>query len=163
MNLLFDAFSLLQGQKWELVITGRGGPSVVDACRKDSRIRQTGLVDDGELAGVYASADVFVSPRDPLLEENKINFPSKLLEYLVWGKPVISTWTGGISPMYRDALIVLDHPTPHGLAALVSDVSGWTAEQRIIYQSRVDSFLSNHTWTYQAERLVSFLRMVCGK
>ena len=48
---------------------------------------------------------------------NDISFPSKLFDYLSWNKPIISTCTKSLDPVYRIILhIVDDNPVSIAIA-----------------------------------------------
>lgn len=142
----------------ELWICGKGAdPALEEAAAADRRIRLLGFVDERRLESVCRRASVFVNPRPSDRMENHANFPSKVLEYLSWGTPVVSTWTGGLSPEYRDVLVVVDDDTPAGLANAIRGVLGWSAERRRSYRERVEAFVEGRSWDVQADRLVGWL------
>ncbi len=157
-DLLFKAFTELQGAEWELVLTGRvDGPGLA-AIQKDRRIRYLGMLEEDALREVCLSADAFVNPRDPLLPENQVNFPSKILEYLAWGRPVVSTWTLGLAPEYREILQVVDPASPHGMAEAFRALRSWSGPDRDRYRDRLGKFLQTKQWGTQASGLGEWLR-----
>ena len=58
---------------------------------KYPNIHYCGLLSYKDYLEMLKTTDICLSFRDPSLPENNNNFPSKILEYFSWGKPVIST------------------------------------------------------------------------
>ena len=46
-----------------------------------------------------------------------------------YGKPIISTWTPGLSEEYRDFLEVPEQDTPLSLARTIEEVLGWCSKK----------------------------------
>ncbi len=154
-ELLARAFERVVRDDVRLVVCGPGRHDALQAlAERDARVTIKGLVPEAELAAICATAAVFVNPRLPSAPENINNFPSKLLEYLSYGRPVVSTWTPGLSPAYRDVLIVSD-ATPaafaHGIAR------GLQADSEDTYALASRFVSASHTWDAQAARLDDFL------
>ena len=104
--LLLNAFRLLRRDDCELWICGKGDNSNLrDAVKIDPRIKYIGLLPRDELAERMNKADIFVNPRPSNIPGNERNFPSKLLEYLGYLKPIVSTMAQA-GPDYRDLLFV---------------------------------------------------------
>ncbi len=89
---------------------------------------------------------------------NRNNFPSKVLEYLSYGKPVVSTWTSGIAPEYASLLAVPTEESPDAFAQTLRDVLVWPRERRADHARAACAHLvGKKTWSYQALRLADFL------
>lgn len=163
VSRLVEAFRGLDADA-ELWICGKGADRALEeAAAADRRIRLLGFVDERRLESVCRRATVFVNPRPSDRIENHANFPSKVLEYLSWGTPVVSTWTGGLSPEYRDVLVVVEDDTAAGLASAILGVLAWSAERRRSYRERAAAFVEGRSWDVQAARLVRWLdREVLG-
>jgi glycosyltransferase involved in cell wall biosynthesis len=117
-----------------------------------------GVVDEAKLRVLSEAAWAFVNPRPPSIAENAHNFPSKVLEYLSYGKPVVSTWTPGLAPEYREVLMVVDGESPDALAARLADALALEPGALGEHRERVRAFLAaNKLWTVQAERLRAWL------
>lgn len=73
--------------------TGKGSliDRVREAAQNDKRICYPGNLPYEEYIGKLKSADVLINPRNMSLPENRNNFPSKVMDYLATGRPVIST------------------------------------------------------------------------
>ena len=160
VNFLLKAFERIQDPDVELWICGHGSNSDVKAAlKRDSRIHFFGLVSESRLQEICEQASVFVNPRPSQVPENTMNFPSKILEYLSYGKPVISTWTAGLSPEYRDVLEVLNEETEDCLAKTIENVLHWSDNQMTQNSEKIKEFLlKSKTWTHQASRLINWLQ-----
>jgi glycosyltransferase involved in cell wall biosynthesis len=86
------------GWRWVLVGDGPYRPRIagaIDAAGLTSRVHLAGRVGEGELAGWYAAADVFVHPT--LYEGSSL----VTLEAMAHGKPVVATRAGGLPDKVR--------------------------------------------------------------
>jgi len=92
VDLLLDAVNESHGD-WVLEIFGKGEleDDIREAASANPRVVYGGVVSPAELGGIYARADLLVNPRPPDQELVRYSFPSKLLEYMAVGRPVLST------------------------------------------------------------------------
>lgn len=94
VDLLLRAFEILSEPHYRLVICGQGEElkdEINEASKRDLRIQYKGYLSHDDYLKVLEDADVLVNPRNMNLPENKNNFPSKVLEYIATGRPVVST------------------------------------------------------------------------
>ena len=155
VDLLLDAFAEIRNSDVRLWICGKGdNPKLRDALQNDHRITFYGCVDEKTLQQISRQAWVMVNPRPNHVIDSLHNFPSKILEYLSYGKPVVSIWTPGIAPEYRSVLIVPDAETPAGLAHAIDRVLEWSETQCREHSLTIRRFLETEkTWRIQVERL----------
>lgn len=107
LELMIESFKRTSDPFSQLIICGRGMYSGFNkSICKDKRIKYLGLVSYDQLLSLYREAFCFVNPRLSKYEENNHNFPSKLLDYFSYGKPIISTMTKGINPIYLEYMFV---------------------------------------------------------
>ena len=124
----------------------------------DYRVEVKGFLSNAEVDSLCRSADVFLNVRTPGLGDNLVNYPSKIPNYLSWGKPVVSTWNDSFSPDYRELLEVSDD-TPEGFVRVLDDVLSWGVEKRKEKYAQIRSWFEEHkSWSRQASRLVTWLR-----
>ncbi len=163
-SYLMKAFERVERKDLELWICGFGSNVDVDrAVEQDERVRFLGLLPEDELHEVCERATLFVNPRPSALPENAGNFPSKLVDYLKYGKPIISTWTDGIAPSYRRILTVLDEETPECLARTIEEVADWDAERRGERMEEMREFVrTEKLWPVQIRRLLDWLESEVG-
>jgi len=93
VDILLNAMENLEENKIELWISGKGELEyeVRTASEKDTRIKYLGHMEYSEYMKCLEEADVLINPRNMSLPENQNNFPSKIMEYLAVGKPIISS------------------------------------------------------------------------
>lgn len=110
-SLLFSkALKLDSNLNFELHILGHGkaDQKLLDICNKNKHIFFHGYLDQCHFESVMSTSHFFVNPRPIGIAENKYNFPSKLITYLQYGRPILSTKTYGISPLYDSFIIYND-------------------------------------------------------
>lgn len=160
ISFLLKAFERVRDPDIELWICGHGGNSdLTEALKRDNRIRFFGLVAEARLNEICEQASVLVNPRPSHVPGNTMNFPSKVLEYLSYGKPVISTWTSGLSPEYGEVLEVLNEETEECLAKTIENVLHWPDAKVAQNSIKIAEFLlKNKTWACQANRLINWVK-----
>ncbi len=162
--LLLDAFSQLGSDAVELWLTGAGPleERVREASRRDSRIRFFGSVTYSELLALYRQADVLINPHSTTHESVRYLFPSKLLEYLGTGRPVISTCsTPDIRDEYGDVLYLLDEESPAALATAMARLSAMDPATRQAMGARGRAFVATRkSWKRQAARVAHFIASI---
>ena len=162
IDLLLDAFEKIGAQEIELWICGKGeNQKVRKMAKADARIKYFGCVSEARLHSLCQKASVMVNPRPSRFLANRNNFPSKLLEYLSYGKPVVSTFTPGIHPEYIPYLKIPAEETPDAMASAIMEVLAWPRTQVKERAEETQQFLAkSKSWKVQATRLVSFLESV---
>lgn len=161
VSQLARAFNKLSDKDIQLWICGRGSNSeLAHLAEVDQRIKIKGFVEETELSKLACSAFAFANPRPNSFAPNKLNYPSKLLHYLAYGKPVISTFTDGVSPEYADVLIPIRKDSDERLGEAIHRVLNMEAREYEDMRDRIASFNKTHTWTYQVNRFVSWLQLL---
>ena len=103
---LLKAFSMLDDPEYRLIICGDGEMrhAVETAARADSRICYAGLLPQDQMREVFRGAGVLVNPRTGEEIYTRYSFPSKIIEYLQTGLPVVSSCLEGMPDVYRQLL-----------------------------------------------------------
>lgn len=115
---LIDAFSLIKDPNFRLVLCGNGDCMAYakSARQLDERIILTGQILPEQAAAWQKKAAVLVNPRPNNEEYTKYSFPSKLIEYLLTGRPVAAYMLDGMPARYRDFLWTIEDGGPRGEA-----------------------------------------------
>jgi len=157
---LLEAFSQLKVPAARLWICGAGDAqsAVEDLARRDSRVTYHGRVPRAQAVTLQGLAHVMVNPRRPEGEFTRYSFPSKTMEYLASGRPVIMHWLAGIPEDYRPYLITPDTGDAQGLAAAMRRVAALPqAELRRIGAPGRDFVLTHKSPRVQIGKLLAGL------
>lgn len=103
---LVDAFIELEKTEYRLVLCGKGDLEkyIIEKSKNDSRIMYMGQVTPVEAEEWMYKADVLVNPRKNDEEYTKYSFPSKNIEYLLTGNPVVGYMLDGMPRVYSEFL-----------------------------------------------------------
>ncbi|MEV6371702.1 glycosyltransferase [Micromonospora musae] len=117
VDRLVEAFRALPDPDLRLLLFGRGEltPWLREQSEIDQRIAPPELLDRDVLAGRLARAAVLVNPRPVEQGFVRYSFPSKTIEYLSAGVPVVSTRLPGIPADYLPHLVLAEPDTVDGL------------------------------------------------
>lgn len=126
---LIDSFELVKEDNVELIICGSGEAEeyILNRQKIDPRIKYLGKVSGSESLILQQQATILVNPRENDDEYTKYSFPSKTMEYLASGNPVICYKLEGIPEEYDAYLNYVD---VKGLAAKLEDVLAISAVER---------------------------------
>jgi glycosyltransferase involved in cell wall biosynthesis len=118
---LIDAFGLLSNSKYRLILCGQGDAFdyAKRAAANDDRISCLGQVPVDVAEGWMNKASVLVNPRPNNEEYTKYSFPSKNIEYLLMGKPVVAYMLDGMPSIYRNFLYIPADETLEELARTI--------------------------------------------
>lgn len=106
---LINSFERLPEQNYRLIICGSGDAEgdIIMSSKRDKRIIFRGLLPRREVLILQKSSDILVNPRPNNEEYTKFSFPSKILEYLSSGTPVISYKLDGIPEEYYEHMYLV--------------------------------------------------------
>lgn len=146
---------------------GKGSPSVVRKltalASDDARVDFRGFVGDDQVEDLFNSADVFINPRDPDDVVNDMVFPSKIMHYLQMGKTIVSTWTKGLDPVYRELMLISETPKIEDFVRATRQAVHESHQVRLERSQRIKDFLKgSRLWPYQAERFRDFVELICS-
>jgi len=145
VDLLLDAWQHVRHPAAKLWICGQGQHERLrTVAAQDPRILDYGVVSEERLRDLTEQAAVLVNPRPPSYPGNRLNFPSKVLEYLSTGKPVVTTRTLSLAPEYDNVLLFAADDTAAGLALAIDGVLNWTSAERSDYRRKVGQFAAEH-------------------
>jgi glycosyltransferase involved in cell wall biosynthesis len=162
--LLLRAMAILPGEQYRLWITGDGPlrRMVEEASRADDRIKYWGYAPYAEVARLMQRATVLVNPHSGHHTSSRYLFPSKLIEYLATGTPVITTGsTPEVQEEYAGVAFVLPDEDPSTLAVTVQRVAAMTPSELASLGARAQEYVFAHkSWSTQGSRIADFIRTV---
>jgi glycosyltransferase involved in cell wall biosynthesis len=161
VRLLLDSMGLVDDGELRVTVMG-GGPLahlVEAAAARDPRIRFLGLVPVERVWEEYATADLLVNLRSTAYQTHRYVFPSKVVECLATGVPLLSTKTGHVESEFGEFVFLLDAQTPDALAAKIVEIKSMSVEDRLsIGKSAQQHVLRNKTWEAQVKKIAAYLK-----
>lgn len=150
---LVDAFRRLDGEDYRLVLCGNGDAVeyIRQNAEEDGRILYMGQVTPGVARDWIYKADVLVNPRKNDEEYTKYSFPSKNIEYLLSGNPVVAYMLDGMKDCYRDFISIVVN----------SDELTYAMEKLLCAVKNENNFLNYAKQTLQAKQVVLRLLNLC--
>lgn len=155
---MLEAFK--QMPEYDLWICGHGSMSaqVETAAEQYENIHFYGFVSQKEALAMQASATALINPRQPTGVFTRYSFPSKTLEYMRSGKPVLCCRLEGIPQDYEAYLSYMDQGA-EGIVRGVRSVMALTVQAREQLGRNARNYvLQNKNPRIQCQKLVSLLR-----
>lgn len=110
IDTLVGSFSALKDENIKLTLAGSGKREYIQNAQKtDKRIDYLGTVSNDTARELQRGAYLLVNPRNSSDEYTKYSFPSKILEYMLSGTPVVTMPLKGIPEEYYEHLIIVEN------------------------------------------------------
>lgn len=159
---LVEGFIKYKNKNAELWIFGAGdyASKIEEFQNKDKRIKYFGIVSNKEVVERELKATVLINPRPANQEFTKYSFPSKNMEYMVSGTPVISSKLPGMPKEYYEYIYLLDDDTSESITNTLNKVFKNSKEELHKKGLSAKKFvLDNKNNVVQAERILN----LCSK
>lgn len=130
---LIEAFMLLSQTDIQLCLYGSGEMDRVikDYCARDARINYFGVLPNEEIVKAQLKATLLVNPRPSKEEFTKYSFPSKNMEYMASGTPVVTTRLPGMPKEYNNYVFTFIDETVPGISKTLNDLLSIPPEKLI--------------------------------
>lgn len=121
---LVKAFHTIKDPNVRLVICGSGEAKeeIAKFAIEDHRIDFRGQVTSEEARKCILDGDILVNPRPNDSIYTKYSFPSKIIDYLATGNPVVAFKLDGMPKVYKDFIYYIPHNTIESLAETIQKV-----------------------------------------
>lgn len=124
LNRAYGVLELVEGfiksgLDYELWLCGRGDLEsyLTEISAKNVSVKYLGNLTPAEVSFLQSRSTLLAVTRDPKEIYTRYSFPSKLLEYLVSGVPVLTTRLAGIPDEYFDYFNVIDEYSVAGISS----------------------------------------------
>ena len=155
LHILLKAFSRLKTNNARLWICGKGkSHQLEELIKKDKRIKFYGFVNEKKLIYLCQAADIFVNPRPS--EINKYNFPSKILFYLNFNKPIISNKIG-LHSKYNNILFILKNEKIKTLTQEMEKILYIDKKNLKIVKTKIINFKAQNSWSFHVKRFINWI------
>ena len=157
---LLSAFSKITNKNYRLVICGEGvlTPEIENAALLDNRIIYKGMQPREEVLRLQKESTLLINPRRPDKSITRFSFPSKTMEYLVSGTPMIGYKLEGIPEEYYDHIYTVDGVDEESLIDVIQNTL--SLPQGILNEkakNAYDFILQNKTAKMQVKRIIDFI------
>ena len=159
VQMLVDAVKMLPLQDIQLALYGNG--PMVDGLRKekDPRIRYRGSAPNETIVEEERRATLLVNPRPTHEEFTKYSFPSKNMEYMVSGTPLLTTRLPGMPKEYYPNVYLFDEETVEGYASALQEVLSLPAS--VLHQKGAKAYdfvMEQKSNTLQTNRILQLIK-----
>jgi glycosyltransferase involved in cell wall biosynthesis len=160
VRLLLDAMRRIEDLDVAVTVLGGGAlaGAVREAASRDPRICFRGLVSHDEVLETYCQADLLLNLRKTDCETHRYVFPSKVVECLATGVPLLSTRTGHVESEFGEFVFLLEQETPAALAEEVSRIKAMRAEDRLVVGTSAQEHVRREkTWDAQVRKALQHI------
>lgn len=121
---LVEGFQMAAPENARLQIYGPGDyvKELQKIAEGDDRIFYGGMLLNTEIVDKEQEATLLVNPRPTNEEYVKYSFPSKTMEYMASGTPVLTTVLPGMPMEYHPYVFLLEDETAEGIAGMLTEV-----------------------------------------
>lgn len=130
---------------------------LTDLAIRDKRVHIMGFVSDEQLNRACMNATAFLSPREIDFQGTRMIFPSKILFYLKFQKPILSAMLPGLSPEYKEVLIAPLNNTPNDWALTMEKIIRFSEDDLTLIAEKSRKLLEKKKWENQAASLLKFM------
>ena len=154
---LVDAFISCRKPNEFLHLYGPGDyvKDIIEISKRNSGVKYMGVKPNTEIVDAEMHAALLVNPRTSAGEYTKYSFPSKVLEYMSSGTPVLMARLPGIPDEYYEYVYTFDDSDTGGLAAAIRQVLDKDPDEIIAAGLKAREFvLKNKNNIAQAEKIL---------
>lgn len=162
IKYLIDGFKMLDDKDVELHLFGHGPMvnEIEEEIKRDGRIRFLGIVHNSKVVEAELQATLLVNPRPTVEDFTKYSFPSKNMEYMVSGTPVLTTNLPGMPKEYHDYVYLLEDESAQGVSQVLKKllVDTPASELKDKGLSAKQFVLKNKNNIFQSKRVIDFIK-----
>jgi len=146
IDTLVEAFTLPGMENIELHLYGSGdySNSIESIANKHGNIRYFGSVDNKTIVKRQMTASLLINPRPIDAEFSAYSFPSKNMEYMLSGTPVLTTNLPGMPTEYKKYVYILNAESPEKIARKIVDIVEISQEERATLGKKACDFISKN-------------------
>lgn len=157
---LIEAFIRIKKFNIGLWIYGAGDMEneINNYAKIDKRIKYFGVIPNEEVIQVQLKATLLVNPRPSIEEFTKYSFPSKNMEYMVSGTPVLTTPLQGMPNEYNEYVYLFEDESVEGMSKTIDYILSKSKEELHKKGLRAKEYvLKEKNNVMQAQRLLELI------
>lgn len=143
IEMLLESFTRINNINFELWICGPVNESnrVLEFTKKDKRIKYLGFLQGEELNKARIKCHLLINPRPNIGEYVKYSFPSKTIEYMASGKPVLMYKLDGLPEDYYNYIYFIDEFNQESIASAIVNVLSKSENELIDFGKKAADFI----------------------
>lgn len=160
VKTLIDAFLKLENQEARLHLYGNGDmvKGMEGFMQKDTRIVYMGMVPNTTVVANQLAATLLINPRPTTEEFTKFSFPSKNMEYMVSGTPMVTTHLPGMPDEYLDYVFLFEDESVDGMSKTLETILSKSKEELHEFAAEAKAFvIQKKNNQVQAGRILEFM------
>lgn len=163
---LIEAMRYVRDPSVQLHIYGSGylQAAVEKLARDNSNIQFLGHLSSQEIKHIQKKSWMLANPRlmgDPI---SQVTFPSKIFEYLLSGRPVLTTHLNGFTDEYNDKMYFVESNEPRDIASKINEIAEFDTDTLTDMGYRAQQFVSTKkTWEIQCRKIHRYLAVIKGE
>ena len=160
IEMLVKGFIKASIENSELRIFGDGDyrGELLDICRTHSNIHYMGVMDNEEVVYQEQRAALLVNPRPSSPIYTNFSFPSKNMEYMISGTPIMTTNLPGMPKEYKKYVYFIERETEDGIAESLTAFFSLSSDSRYEKGKSARSFvLEKKNNIIQAAKIIDLL------
>ena len=157
IKMLIDAFVELNGNL-ELHLYGDG--DLVEYINKlnNDRIKYYGVIENDQIVRIQQEANLLINPRPSVDQYTMYSFPSKNMEYMASGTPVLTTNLPGIPNEYNQYTYILQDESEKGILGKLKQIFSTPINELVDFGNRAQEFVTKEKdKSTQGKKLKKFL------
>lgn len=163
---LVEGFIMADIPDAELWIYGDGDykQELIEITKTYTQVKYFGVRPNDEIVYNEMRATLLVNPRPIAPEYTRYSFPSKNMEYMVSGTPLLTTKLPGMPEDYVPFIYLIRDETPSGIAKVLQKTLSLPLEERNLKAKQARNFVMQHkTNVEQAGKIIRFLLEKVGR
>lgn len=153
IKLLIDSFVKWNNKEYELWLCGSDSDLLDYILKiKNKNVKYLGALANDEVVEIEKKCHLLINPRFSNEEYTKYSFPSKTMEYMLSGTPVLTTKLHGIPNDYDEYLYYIEEESEEGLIDSFEKIDSipddsldkkGKAAQKFVYENKNNNVQSN--------------------
>lgn len=156
VKMLIEAFLKINNKDIELHLYGSGELEEYIRNIKEEKIKFFGVVENEKIVKEELKATLLINPRFTDKEYTKYSFPSKNMEYMASGTPILTTKLLGIPEEYYQYIYMFEDETEEGFKAKIEEVLNYDRNILKKKGTKAKEFVMN-----QKNNIVQAKKIIC--
>ena len=159
IDILIPAFKRIKDNSFQLNIFGNVPYVGIGPDPEDNRIIYHGLTENKVIVAEECSSYLLVNPRPTGEEYTKYSFPSKVMEYMATGVPMVTTRLAGIPEEYYDYVFTFESCDVDTYYQTLMQILSLPENELIVKGKRAQDFvLNNKNNLAQTARIIELIK-----